>query len=158
MKTVLTLLTLLLTMSTAFAISPSEILEIENEIRGDVLVYNDVLERSAQAKADHMAKWEYFAHTDSWGRRFFYWTSEYDYLYLGENLAVKFKTSQGAVDAWMASPTHKANILSDKYIDTGIGIAKGNYKGVETEYVVQLFGTEKPTLNHINNKQLWQTY
>ena len=47
---------------------------------------------------------------------------------LGENLAWgtgSYGTPRGAVDAWMASPGHRANILARAYRELGVGIALG---------------------------------
>jgi uncharacterized protein YkwD len=47
---------------------------------------------------------------------------------LGENLAWgtgSLGTPQGAVDAWMASPGHRANILKKAYREMGVGVAVG---------------------------------
>ncbi len=45
---------------------------------------------------------------------------------LGENLAGGFTTPETVVAGWMASPTHRANILSVSYTDIGIGVTGGN--------------------------------
>ena len=47
------------------------------------------------------------------------------------------------VDAWMKSPTHRANIMNGNYTEIGVGTAKGTYKGTPTVFVVQFFGTPK---------------
>ena len=47
---------------------------------------------------------------------------------LGENLAWgtgSFGTPRGAVDAWMESPGHRANILRKAYRELGVGVAIG---------------------------------
>lgn len=86
------------------------------------------LQKSAQAKLDDMLKYNYFSHD-----KYVEFISQYaDYVGMGENLARNFKTNQETFDAWMASPTHKANILEKRY--THIGIA------VSGSYVVQHFG------------------
>jgi VCBS repeat-containing protein len=40
---------------------------------------------------------------------------------LGENVACGFSTPEAAMDAWMNSSGHRANILSDSYCDLGVG-------------------------------------
>lgn len=40
---------------------------------------------------------------------------------VGENLALGYPTAQATVDAWLASPGHRANLLSASF--TGIGVA-----------------------------------
>ncbi len=136
------------------SISALDIFEMENEVRieEDVtpLVYSDVLSAAAQSKANYMAWGGYFAHTSPDGVPFWHWVMKfgYDYLYAGENLAVKFKTSEGVLNAWMDSEGHRNNILDEGFEETGIGIARGVYKGVETEFVVQLFGSEMPSFEN----------
>ncbi|MBI3638379.1 CAP domain-containing protein, partial [Candidatus Wolfebacteria bacterium] len=61
--------------------------------------------------------------------------------YAGENLAVNFFDSEDAVNAWMKSITHRENILNTNFKEIGIGVAKGNYNGKESIFVVQLFGS-----------------
>ena len=51
--------------------------------------------------------------------------NESGYL-IGENLAwgtLTLSTPQAIVEAWMASPEHRANILEARYADTGIALA-----------------------------------
>jgi hypothetical protein len=43
----------------------------------------------------------------------------------------------------MDSPTHRANIVKEKYREIGVGMAKGKYQGRTAIYVVQFFGTPK---------------
>lgn len=105
---------------------------------------NDTLDRAATLKAQHMAANEYFAHYSPDGVTPWHWFDEagYSFVHAGENLAIYFTDSSEVVDAWMDSPTHRANILNNNYREIGVGIAKGEYEGYETVYVVQLFGTQ----------------
>ena len=109
------------------------------------LKVNEKLREAAQAKAEDMAKKSYFAHYSPDGKSPWYWINQTGYTYkaAGENLAVNFDYSMDVVNAWMNSPTHKANIVKAKYQDIGVGIAEGFYQGHPTVYVVQLFGTPK---------------
>ena len=66
--------------------------------------------------------------------------SSYAYVYAGENLAKGFRTSEGVVEAWMASPTHRANIMSGNYKDIGVAVVEGELLGKQTILVVQMFG------------------
>lgn len=108
---------------------------------------NEVLARGAQMKADDMAARGYFSHTDPDGNPPWKWFNEagYRYEYAGENLAVNFSESEDVVDAWLNSPTHRANILKAQFTEIGIGVAKGIYKGKETTFVVQFFGNPAET-------------
>jgi uncharacterized protein YkwD len=47
------------------------------------------------------------------------------WTWLGENLAGGFTTPESVVAGWMASPGHRANILSANFTDIGIGVAIG---------------------------------
>lgn len=106
---------------------------------------SNLLKQAAQAKAEDMAKKGYFAHVTPDGKSPWYWIDQtgYQYKSAGENLAVNFDYSRDVVNAWMNSPTHKANIVKAKYQEIGIGIAEGFYQGRPTVFVVQMFGTPK---------------
>lgn len=107
------------------------------------LVTDSTLARAAQLKAEDMAAKGYFAHVDPEGHEPWYWLDRvgYEYGYAGENLAVKFTDSEDVEEAWMNSPTHRANIVKAQYTRIGIGVAQGRYKGEETTFVVQFFAT-----------------
>jgi uncharacterized protein YkwD len=42
---------------------------------------------------------------------------------LGENIAAGYDTPEQVVAGWMASPGHRANILSPNYTEMGIGVS-----------------------------------
>lgn len=128
---------------------PDALVQMLNEDRETYdlssLTVNPVLERVAQAKANDMAEKGYFAHNSPEGKTPWYWFSKagYDYQYAGENLAINFSDSADANNAWMNSPTHRANILNNKFTEVGIATAKGVYQGKETIFVAQVFGTPR---------------
>ena len=101
-----------------------------------------VLERAAQMKADDMAARGYFAHASPEGRTPWHWFQQagYRFRFAGENLAVYFSDSVEVERAWMESTSHRANILSDEFTEIGIALARGEYQGKDTVYVVQMFG------------------
>lgn len=101
------------------------------------------LDAAAQAKARDMADKGYFSHVGPDGAEPWKWIEEagYGYTYAGENLAVHFSDSSEVVDAWMASPSHRQNILASEYSDIGVGIANGLYKGEPATFVVQFFAS-----------------
>lgn len=107
------------------------------------LVRNSVLDEAARLKAEDMAKNGYFAHYSPKGVSPWYWFDQagYTYVHAGENLAVHFTDSKEVVEAWMNSPTHRANIVNQNYREIGVGTATGTYEGYDTIFVVQLFGT-----------------
>jgi hypothetical protein len=104
-----------------------------------------MLDAAAQAKADDMAAKGYFSHTGPDGKEPWAWIKEagYSYQYAGENLAVRFTDSADVVNAWMASPTHRANIVKPAYTEIGVGIAQGEFQGQPATYVVQYFGAPR---------------
>jgi hypothetical protein len=129
------------------SVLPAVIVDLTNEERSadslGTLKRNAVLDEAAKLKAADMAKNEYFAHYSPTGVSPWHWFDavSYDYVHAGENLAIYFTDSKDVVDAWMASPSHRANILNGNYTEIGVGTAEGEYEGFHTVYVVQLFGT-----------------
>jgi hypothetical protein len=85
----------------------------------------------------------YFAHTSPYGITPWHWFKEvgYTFRFAGENLAVNFLESRDVQQAWLNSPTHRANVLNPNFTEIGIATAYGTYKGANTAYVVELFGT-----------------
>lgn len=118
------------------------------------LVLSDKLTRSAQMKADDMARRGYFSHMGPLGESPWSWFEKvgYKYEYAGENLAVDFSESKDVSTAWFNSATHKANLLNPNFTEIGIGIAEGIYNGHKTTFVVQFFG--KPEENIVVEKKL----
>jgi hypothetical protein len=106
------------------------------------LTVSPSLTEAARLKAEDMAQKKYFSHVSPEGLTPWHWLELADYRYLvaGENLAVDFIDSQDVDNAWMASPTHRANILNHQFTEIGIAAAKGKYQGKETTFVVQFFG------------------
>lgn len=134
----------------------SMVVDITNQERqavglGDLKI-NEALRKAAQAKAQDMAEKSYFAHNSPDGKNPWYWIDQTGYTYksAGENLAVNFDYSKDVVDAWMNSPTHRANIVKAKYQEIGIGIAEGFYQGRPTVFVVQMFATPKEEMGFGN--------
>lgn len=119
------------------------ILKLVNDIRAQnnlpALKHSTLLEQSAQAYADRMAKEGFFAHVSPDGDTLkdrITATGYYDRSFsedcrcvkgyaLGENLARGQKTAQEAVDAWMKSPSHRDAILNPDYADLGVGVSAG---------------------------------
>lgn len=112
-----------------------------------VLAVNPTLTKAAQMKADDMAQKGYFAHYGPDGSAPWDWMEKagYEFVYAGENLAVNFTDSKDVKKAWMASPPHRSNILHANYSEIGIATAAGTYKGEDAVFVVQMFGTPKPS-------------
>lgn len=130
-------------------ISVSDLLALTNQKRVEqglsALALNSELSTAAQYKAQDMFAKNYWAHNSPDGTTpwVFIKSSGYDYLYAGENLARGFYTSSDVVEAWMASPGHRENIMSSNYDEIGFAILDGNLTGDETVLVVQMFGRSK---------------
>lgn len=114
----------------------------------DTLTVNPILNKAAEMKAKDMAMHGYFAHTSPDGKTPWYWLAQagYKYQYAGENLAVNFSDSKDVTNAWMASPTHKANIVKGKYTEVGTGVANGIYEGREAIFVAQVYANPLPKI------------
>ena len=131
------------------SVLPSVVTSLTNEDRAAnglaVVTPDALLTKAAQLKAEDMAEKGYFSHVSPDGKTPWYWLDQvqYPYSYAGENLAVDFNDSKDVEDAWMASPTHRANIVKPQYTRIGVGVAKGMFEGNETTFVVQFFATPK---------------
>ena len=127
------------------AVLPAILANLTNEERQaqnlTALNTNPILVKAAELKANDMVTKGYFAHTSPEGKTPWYWLNQvgYKYQYAGENLAVNFTDSKDVTNAWMNSPTHKANIVKDKYTEIGTGIATGVFEGREAVFVVQVY-------------------
>src|SRR3972149_9755309 len=102
-------------------ISPDEVIRLTNEKRAQnglsPLTNNPTLSQAAQAKGADMLNRDYWAHVSPDGTQpwKFFTDFGYKYRYAGAHLARGFQNAPSAVDAWMASPSHKDNLLSPKY-------------------------------------------
>ena len=129
-------------------IPPEKVVELTNLERVNAglntLTINKSLEDAARQKGQHMLEYDYWSHvapdgTEPWD---FFAAVGYDYRYAGENLARDFSNPQAAIEAWIASPTHRDNMLSGKDNEIGIAGVEGDMNGVDTTIIVQLFGTK----------------
>lgn len=94
-------------------------------------VSNGALADAAKVRAQEIVST--FSHTRPDGSQF--WTVNSDVQW-GENLAKLYNSGDTVVSAWMASPTHAANILAADYASMGIGI----YQNGSDWYWAQEFG------------------
>ena len=106
------------------------------------LALSPELGQAAQAYSAVLARTGCFAHTcgpvpdvvDRIGRAGYNgWAA------IGENIAAGYPTPEAVLDGWMTSPSHRANILSSRYTEIGIGIATGD--GRYKMFWTQNFGT-----------------
>lgn len=129
------------------AITAQNIIDLTNQTRVNLgvttLRANEKLTNAATEKAQDMLAKQYFAHTSPQGMTPWDWLNkvDYEYVYSGENLAVHYTTAEDTQDGWLASPTHRANIVSARYTEIGIGVANGQFEESDATIVVQFFGT-----------------
>jgi uncharacterized protein YkwD len=98
------------------------------------------LTAAALAHSADMVTHNYFDHTGSDGSDFVAREVTAGYARnnaAAENIAWGYPTAQAVVDAWMASPGHRANILNCANVAVGVGLAK---KADGTSYWTQDFG------------------
>ncbi len=133
-------------------ITVEQVLTLTNQRRLDAglpaLKLDDRLADAARRKAADMFTFNYWAHVNPQNNRepwYFFDAAGYQYRYAGENLGRDFGTTSPLVQAWIDSTTHRDNLLSSRYRDTGIAVVNGTLQGVETTLVVQLFGTLQNT-------------
>lgn len=101
------------------------------------LKFDDELLKVARDKAKDLVDNNYFSHNSPTYGSPFDMMKSYGITYktAGENIAGN-STLQGAVTAWMNSEGHRANILSNAYNYTGIGIVDSPKYG---KILVQMF-------------------
>ncbi len=129
------------------SVDQKTLIELTNKERIEkglpALVENEALNKAAQLKAENMLSENYWAHFAPSGKTpwDFIIGAGYKFTFAGENLAKNFYSSDEVVKAWMASPTHRDNLLNSKYKDIGIAVLEGVLNGQKTTLVVQEFGT-----------------
>ncbi|MBI4054357.1 MAG: hypothetical protein HY397_03455 [Candidatus Doudnabacteria bacterium] len=129
------------------AVTAENIVSLTNQSRKDYgvppLAVSPKLSVAAMNKARDMMSKGYFAHFSPEGVSPWFWISEegYQYAYAGENLAIRFTSAEGVNEAWLASPAHRANILSKDFLEIGAAVLTDNFgsEGSAT-LVVQMFG------------------
>lgn len=111
------------------AITSANVFNGVNQLRYNsglpILKRNAQLDAAAQAKLEDMIEQDYFAHVSPDGKNHNTFIEEAGYVqtYAGENLATDFASVQETVNAWLASPTHYANIVKARYTETGVAVS-----------------------------------
>jgi uncharacterized protein YkwD len=122
----------------------AQVIDLINEHRAQIglkpLAVSTTLTDAATWKARNMAAYDYMTHDDQGpaprtaSDRMA--ACGYPSATWGENIAMGYGTPQDVVDAWLASPGHRANIERADYVATGVGVA-----GVEQMYWAESFGS-----------------
>ena len=124
----------------------AEILKFTNEDRVkdglEPLNLNSTLNAAALAKAEDMGLNNYFSHYGPDGKKPWEWINraQYSYVLAGENLGMNFSTAKAVHDALMDSPSHRQNILNEKYTDVGLAVISCTIDGQKTNVLVEMFG------------------
>ena len=107
------------------------------------LSLNQQLSNAAAGKANNMFAENYWAHNSPDGKTpwVFIKGAGYNYIYAGENLARGFTNASDVVNAWMASPEHRKNMLSANYQNVGYAVETGTLSGENTVLVVEMLGS-----------------
>src|SRR5258708_4160029 len=103
---------------------------------------NSKLTVAAMAKAHDMLTRSYFAHIDPDGN--YVWprieaAGYVPYQTLGENLAMDFTSADGVINAWMNSPTHRANVVNEKFVNEERGKGVEIYEKNKNKIIVVIF-------------------
>jgi len=136
------------TTSTTSASVATDIVKHTNEARGrnglPPLSANSKLMEAARIHAQQMAKYQRDEHTIN-GAQYPTLVSRlqavgYDYSNAAENIAWNQRDAQTAVNGWMNSTGHRANILNPNLTEIGAAMAR-SAKG--EPYWIQVFGTPR---------------
>lgn len=116
------------------------------------LRWDDRLGAVARAHSEDMTERGYFSHDTPEGlgpsdriERSGYSCWKGSHYGVAENIAIELttrdmdKVAAAAVQSWMDSPGHRANLLDRRYDRTGIGASFGNWKGYSAVYLAQVF-------------------
>lgn len=148
-------------------VSINDLLILTNQKRAEAglspVVLNSALSKAAEEKAQYMIEKNFWAHVAPDGTTPWYFikNSGYEYLYAGENLARGYNSAPDVMAAWMASPSHRENILSPHYKDIGFAVKSGTLTGADTVLIVEEFGSkyqDKETATVRTDEPLAQNY
>jgi uncharacterized protein YkwD len=130
-------------------LSPFQIVEATNQARINAgllpLTFNYRLAAAASDKTQDMKALRYFGHTSPSGLAPWDWIKKnnYNYLFAGENLAINYTNSEKLVQDWLASPSHRQNLLDPRYSDIGVNVDSLEINGHRYVFIVEMFGAQK---------------
>lgn len=142
------------------SIIESTLIKLVNQDRQSLSIQplkeNSKLKTAALLKAQDMLEKDYFSHMSPEGISPWHWLriAGYDYKIAGENLAIGFLDSEQVHQAWLESPSHRANLLNPNYQEIGIAVMKGDFQGNKTTIVVQFFASPDISLREVKTKSL----
>jgi uncharacterized protein YkwD len=124
------------------SVTESAVFVLVNKVRTDnnliPLKSDSMLQLAARNKAVDMKAYKYFAHNTPINIKWndFITNQGYKYVIAGENLAKGYYNPEELIKDWLASPSHKENIMYRDYSETGISIIDTDNMGI---IVVQIF-------------------
>lgn len=106
--------------------------------------YHPLLALASLAHANDMAKQNYFSHDGRDGSNPAQRVERagYNYRATGENIAAGMTTAEAAVEGWIKSPPHCANLMSPAFTELGVGYAINATSDLGV-YWAQVFGTRR---------------
>lgn len=115
------------------------------------LQLNAKLNLAAKNKAQDMIKRAYWSHDAPDGTTPWHFIDQtgYAYSFAGENLARGFSSANGIMQAWLKSPSHRANIMDTNYTEVGFAVVSGKMSGENMILVVAMYG--KPASSLVAN-------
>jgi len=105
------------------------------------LALDEQLTQAAADKAEDMIAQGYFNHISPQGRQPWDFIKKLNYSFVaaGENLAINFTNAEDLMQAWLASDTHRSNILNPVFTHTGITVISANTPSGQKTVIVQYF-------------------
>lgn len=106
---------------------------------------NEDLNEAAALKAQDMFANNYWAHNSPSGVSPWKWLADVGYTYTiaGENLAKNYPNASATVGAWLESPSHRENMLNDRYTEVGFAVVEGVLEDRQTTLVVAYYGAPR---------------
>ena len=110
-----------------------EIIALCNKLRQDhglqPITYNWEAARVARHKTEDMKAHNYLGNDSPVYGSLFDMLKNFhiQYYSANENIAVGLTTPQAVVDAWMASPDHRRNLLNNSFTQGGVGYTTDGY-------------------------------
>ena len=114
--------------------------------------WDDRLGAIARAHSEDMTRRGYFSHDTPEGlgpmeriKRAGYECWKETHYGIAENITIELVSgsldgmARGAVQSWVGSPGHRANLLDRQYNRTGIGASFGKWRGYDAVYLTQVF-------------------
>jgi uncharacterized protein YkwD len=109
------------------------------------VAWNDALGAAALAHSRDMATRRHMAHEGSDGSQVGTRATRtgYDWRLVGENIAAGQTSAREAVDGWIESPGHCANLMNPSFVEMGAGYAISRMRMPGFVYWTQVFGVRK---------------